>query len=151
MIWRAHWLALSLATVLTAVAPHAVFALGDTTVNAAQCSIATGANAANNSVTCNFGLTDEQLKQVTAAAVKGATEPLLDQIVDISKTLGVTAEAAKTLLRIVGEQPNVPDERLGEVLTKVANDYKRLLAQAAALKSRQRNGATAGHAGESRD
>jgi tetratricopeptide (TPR) repeat protein len=133
LIWRAHWLALPLAAILTAVAPHAVFALEDTTVNAAPCGIATGANATNNTVTCNFGLTDEQLKQVTAAAVKGETGPLLDRIVDISKTLGVTTEAAKTLLRIAGEQPNVPDERLGEALTKVANDYKRLLAQAAAL------------------
>jgi hypothetical protein len=86
-----------------------------------------------NTLTCNFGLTPEQLKQATEAAVKGATGPLIDRITDISKTLGVTEEAAKTLLRIVSEQSDVPDERLAEVLTKIANDYKRLQVQAVAL------------------
>ena len=57
----------------------------------------------------------------------------MDRIATISQKLGVTEEAAKTLLRIVGEQPDVPNERLAEALTKVANDYKRLQAQAAAL------------------
>jgi tetratricopeptide (TPR) repeat protein len=133
MRWRAHWPSLPVAALLTVVAAHAAFALGDRKIDAAPCSIATGENASNNSITCNFGLTDEQLKQVTAAAVKGATEPLMDRIVDISRTLGVTAEATRTLLRIVGEQTNVPEERLGEALTKVANDYKRLLTQSLAL------------------
>ena len=85
-------------------------------------------------VTVNYGLTPEQLKQVTDAAVEGATGPLLDRIVGISKKLGVTADAAKRLLQIVGEQPDVPDELLAEALTKVANDYKRQQAQLAALK-----------------
>jgi hypothetical protein len=84
-------------------------------------------------VTCNFGLTPEQLKQATEAAVKGATGPLIDRIADISKTLGVTEDAAKTLLKIVGEDPNVPDDKLADALTKVAGDFKRLQAQAAAL------------------
>ena len=57
----------------------------------------------------------------------------MSQIVDISKQLGTTEDAAKTLLRIVGEQTDIPDERLGDVLTKVANDYKRLQTQVAAL------------------
>jgi hypothetical protein len=39
--------------------------------------------------------------------VKGATGPLIDRITDISKTLGVTEAAAKTLLKIVGEDPSV--------------------------------------------
>lgn len=102
-------------------------------VTATSCSIAAGRDVSNNTVTCNFGLTPEQLKQVTEAAVSGATAQLLDRITSVSKTLGVTEEAAKTLLRIVGEQSDVPNERLAEVLTKVANDYKRLQAQAAAL------------------
>src|SRR6185295_13007470 len=47
--------------------------------------------------------------------------------------LGVTKAATGTLLRIVGQQPDVPNERLAEVLTNIAKDYKRLQAQAAAL------------------
>ena len=63
---------------------------------------------------------------------KGATGALIDRITDISKTLGVTEDAAKTLLKIVGEDANVPDDKLAEALTKVATDYKALKAQAAA-------------------
>jgi tetratricopeptide (TPR) repeat protein len=113
-------------------APAAAFALGDTS-EASNCSIAAGGNATNNTLTCNFGLTPEQLKEVTKAAVAGVTGPLLDRIEDIGKRLGVTEDAAKALLRIVGEQTDVPDERLAEVLTKVVTDYKRLQVQAAAL------------------
>jgi hypothetical protein len=48
-------------------------------------------------------------------------------------TQGKRTQLTKTLLRIVGEQ-DVPLERLSETLTnRVANDYKRLQAQAAAL------------------
>jgi hypothetical protein len=60
-------------------------------------------------LTCNFGLTPEQFREVTRAAVEGATEPLIGRIEDIGKRLGITEEAAKKLLRIVGEQPDVPD------------------------------------------
>jgi tetratricopeptide (TPR) repeat protein len=80
----------------------------------------------------NFGLTPEQVKELTEAAARGATAPLTTAIVDLSKRLGVTEDAAKTLLRIVGEQ-DVPLERLTETLYRVANDYKRLQEQAAAL------------------
>jgi hypothetical protein len=83
-------------------------------------------------VVADYG-TPEQLKQVTEAAVKGATGPLLDRITEISKTLGVTEDAAKTLLKIVGEDPSIPGDKLAEALTKVAGDYKRLQAQVAAL------------------
>jgi peptidoglycan hydrolase CwlO-like protein len=58
---------------------------------------------------------------------------LIDRITDISKTLGVTEDAAKSLLKIVGEDTNIPDDKLAEALSKVAGDYKRLQAQAAAL------------------
>lgn len=64
--------------------------------------------------------------------MEGATTPLIDRIETISKRLGITENAAKTLLGIAGEQ-SVPDERLAETLTKVANDYKRLQDQLAAL------------------
>ena len=80
----------------------------------------------------NFGLLPEQVKELTAAPARGATAPLTTVIVDLSKRLGVTEDAARTLLRIVGEQ-DVPLERLTETLYRVANDYRRLQEQAAAL------------------
>jgi hypothetical protein len=80
----------------------------------------------------NFGLTPEQVKELTEAAARGATGPLTSAIVDLSKRLGITEDATRTLLRIVGEQ-DVPLERLSETLNRVANDYKRLQGQAAAL------------------
>ena len=80
----------------------------------------------------NFGLTPEQVKELTEAAARGATGPLTSAIVDLSKRLGITEDATRTLLRIVGEQ-DVPLERLSETLYRVANDYKRLREQAAAL------------------
>ena len=91
----------------------------------------------------NFGLTPEQVKELTEAAVRGATGPLTSTIVDLSKRLGVTEDATKTLLRIVGEQ-DVPLERLSETLNRVANDYKRLQAQAAALNPENPSGTRSG-------
>jgi tetratricopeptide (TPR) repeat protein len=102
-------------------------------ISAAQCSVAGGRDASNNTVTCNFGLTPEQLRQITNAAVEGVTAPLMDQVVNISKRLGVTENAARTLLRIAGQQADIPNERLAETLTKIATDYKRLQEQLAAL------------------
>jgi len=126
------------AALLTAVALSIAFgqqtavALGDT-VETGACAIANSGSATGNTVTCNFRLTPEQLKQATEAAVKGATGPLIDRIADISKTRGVTEDAAKTLLKIVGEDPNIPDDKLAEALTKVAGDYRRVQAQVASL------------------
>jgi hypothetical protein len=105
----------------------------DTAVGAKDCAIAAGHDAQNNTITCNFGLTPEQLKELTRAAVAGATEPLLDRIEALSKRLGVTKEATETLLRNVGEQPNIPDDDLTKTLTKFAADYKNLQAQVAAM------------------
>ncbi len=130
MIWRPRIVPLILGVVLL-LHPQPAAALGDT-VTAASCAVAAGGNASNNTVTCNFGLTDEQLRRVTQAAVSGATTPLLDRIEAISKTLGVTTDAAKTLLKIAGEQ-DVSDEKLAAELTKIATDYKRLRDQATAL------------------
>src|SRR5271166_482728 len=96
------------------------------------CSLSIAATG-GNTVTCNFGLTPEQLRQVTGATVNGATGPFIDRITEISKTLGVTQDAAKALLKIVGEDPNIPDDKLASALSKVAGDYKKLQAQAAAL------------------
>jgi hypothetical protein len=131
MSMRLAWLALASA-MLVLVHPRSVAALGDTDIKAERCSIAAGETASNNTFICNFGLTPEQLKQITEAAVKGATEPLVAQIRAIGRTLDVTEDAAKTLLKVVGEDPNVPEDKLAEALTKVATDYKRLRSQATA-------------------
>ena len=118
-------LAALLAAALTLFAPHAAVAAGDK-AEPGSCNITTGGiGSGGNTAICNYGLTPERLKQVTEAAVRGATEPLTRQIVDISKTLGITEDAAKTLLKIVGEDQNIPEDKLAEALTKVAGDYKR--------------------------
>src|SRR5215472_12658239 len=136
MIWRSRIAVLILAAAAMPARPNIAAALGDTAINAEPCAVAAGGSASNNIITCNFGLTDEQLRQMTQAAVSGAvagaTTPLLDRIEAISKRLGVTTDAAKTLLKIAGEQ-DVPDEKLAAELTKTAADYKRLRDQAAAL------------------
>ena len=108
-------------------------AAADSALGAAPCSVAAGHDANNNTLVCNFGLTPEQLKELTEAVVKGATGPLVDRITDVSKTLGVTEDAAKTLLKIVGNDPNIPDDKLAEALSRVAGDYQRLQAQLGAL------------------
>jgi tetratricopeptide (TPR) repeat protein len=92
--------------------------------------VQTGDTTAGQDV--NFGLTLQQVKELTEAAVHGATAPLTNMIADLGKRLGVTEDATKTLLRIVGDQ-DVPLERLSETLSRIANDYKRLQEQAAAL------------------
>jgi tetratricopeptide (TPR) repeat protein len=126
-------LAASVAVALVIVAPRASVVAGENAPSD-SCKIASaGIGSGGNTVTCNFGLTPEQLKQLTEAAVKGATEPLAHQIVDISKTLGVTEDSAEKLLKIVGEDPNIPADRLAEALSKVAADYQRLQVQVAAL------------------
>jgi hypothetical protein len=132
MTGRAPWLAPALAA-MALVAPHAAIALGGTKVETGQCSIANTGSASGNTITCNFGLTPEQLKQLTEAAVKGATEAQQEHIDRISEAFGITKSAAKNLLKIVGEDPNIPDDKLAEALTKVAGDYKRLQEQVAAL------------------
>jgi tetratricopeptide (TPR) repeat protein len=125
------------ATVAFAVAaivavPQGVVALGDK-VEAGSCAIANSGIANGLSLTCNFDMPPEKLKELIEAALKGGEDPILDRLVQVSKTLGVTEDAAKTLVRIVGEDPNVPADKLAETLTKVAGDYKRLQAQAATL------------------
>src|SRR3984893_5920795 len=127
------WLALTFGALLVLAHPHLAAALGDTDVKAGACSVASGGNATKNTITCNFGLTPEQLREATKAAVAGATSLLLDRIDKIRNVLGVTRSAAEKLLKIAGEQPDVPDEKLAEGLTSVAADYQRLKAQAAAL------------------
>src|ERR1700677_1789125 len=111
---------------------QAAVALGDK-AEAGSCAIATTGSASGNSVTCNFNMPPEKLKELIEAALKGGEEPILDRLVQVSKTLGVTEDAAKTLLKIVGEDPTISADKLAEALTKVAGDYKRLQARVAAL------------------
>ena len=129
MSWR-FWHALLLGALLALTRTGATAALSDTSASATNCSIAAGHDASHNTLTCNFGLTPEQLRQATKAAVEGATGPLMDRIEDISQKLGVTKNAARTLLKVVGEDPNIPDDKLAEALTKAAADYRRLQSQA---------------------
>jgi tetratricopeptide (TPR) repeat protein len=131
-VTRRSSLALAAAVAVILLCPHDAEALGDTTISAGTCGVAAGGSVTGNTVTCNFGLTPEQLREVTQAAVTGATASLAGQIADISGRLGVTENAAKTLLRIVGER-DVPNERLAEALSQVAADYKRLRTQVAGL------------------
>ena len=130
---RRGWQA-SVGRMLMAMAlPLTAAQAADNAVGAAACSVAGGRDASNNTITCNFGLTPEQLKQATEAAVKGATEAQQEHLDKISGTLGVTKDAAEKLLRIVGEDPNVSEDKLGEALTKAAEDFKKLQAQVGAL------------------
>ena len=86
-------LAASLAAVLTVLAPHATEA-AEAAVSG-SCNVTIGGMFGRNTVTCNFGLTPEQLKQLTEAAVRGATEPLTREMKDVSMALGVTEDATK--------------------------------------------------------
>ena len=94
--------------------------------------VAVGGNVSNSQITVGFK--PEEVQKLIETAVRGATDSQTGRIEELSKRLGVTEDATKTLLRIVGEQ-DVPLERLSETLLRVANDYKRLQAQAAALNS----------------
>jgi tetratricopeptide (TPR) repeat protein len=117
--------AVALSAAMIVLWQQTAVALGDK-VEAGQCAIANSGSASGNSVICNFNMPPERLKELVEAAAKGGEAPLLDRLVLVSKTLGVTQGAAKTMLKIVGEDPNVPDDKLAEVLTKVASDYKSL-------------------------
>jgi tetratricopeptide (TPR) repeat protein len=120
----------ALAIPLALLVPRASVAAGSDGPSS-SCNVTSGGiGSGGNTVTCNFGMPPEQLKATIEAAVNGR---LIDRIVDVSKTLGVTEDAAKSLLRIVGEDSNIPEDKLAEALSKAAGDYKRLQAQVAAL------------------
>jgi len=73
--------------------------------------------SASGNVAITYGLTPEQVQQLTKAAVAGAVGPLVDKIVDLSQKLGVTQGAALTLLRVLGQQ-DVPLEQLPQKLSR---------------------------------
>lgn len=87
---------------------------------------------AGGNVAVTYGLTPEQVRELTTAAAAGAVGPLADRIVDLGKTLGVTQGAAVEMLRIIGEQ-DVPLEKLPQKLAEVAEQYKSAMARLSAL------------------
>ena len=131
--WRFPSRSAALAVGLATLALQAEFASANSKIDTGQCSVAVAGSAVGNSITCNFGLTPDQLRQLTEAAVRGATDAQQEHVDKVSKTLGLTESAAKNLLRIVGDDANVPEDKLAEALTKAAEDYRRLQTQVAAL------------------
>src|ERR1700731_648936 len=87
---------------------------------------------ASGNVAVTYGLTPEQVQELTKAATAGAVGPLADKIVDLSSRLGVTEGAAVSMLRIIGQQ-DVPPEKLPQKLAEVAAQYKSAMDRLAAL------------------
>lgn len=107
----------ALAVALAIVVPRASSA-ADSDIPQGSCNVTSGGiGSGGNTVTCNFGMPPEQLKAAVEAAVNGR---LIDRIVQISKPLGVAEDAAKTLLKIVGQDPNIPEDKFAEALSRVA-------------------------------
>ena len=88
--------------------------------------------SAGGNVAITYGLTPEQVQQLTKAAAAGAVGSLADKIVDLSQKLGVTQGAALTLLRVLGQQ-DVPLEQLPQKLAEVTTQYKQAMDRLAAL------------------
>jgi len=87
---------------------------------------------AGRDITISYGLSPEQVQELTQAVAAGAVGPLADRIVDLGNTLGVTQGAAVTMLRIIGEQ-DVPLEKLPQKLAEVAEQYKQAMDRLATL------------------
>jgi tetratricopeptide (TPR) repeat protein len=133
MIRMAPQLAMLAVAALSAGLPHVAAAqFLNTTVNGASCGISTGGNASNNAITCNYGLTPEQVQELTKAAVAGATGPLTDKVVELGNKLGLTQGAVVSMLRIIGEQ-DVPVEHMPQKLAEVAAQYQRAMKRLAAF------------------
>jgi hypothetical protein len=118
------------------IAPLLLIALFGTAPASAQRAETRGdqspALIAGRDAIVTYGLTPEQVQELTKAAAAGAVGPLADKIVDLSNRLGVTQGAALTLLRILGEK-DVPFEQLPQKLAEIADQYQRAQAQLSAL------------------
>jgi hypothetical protein len=158
--------AVGLILIALALSSSSANEIANEVVRAELCSVAAGRNASDNTLTCYFGLTPEQLRQLTdVAAASGKAAPtnigevianvcsiaaandvthnkvsctvgpsvLVNQVKVISDRLAINQNAVFSLLRVVGEDPNVAEDKVAEALTKAADDYKRLQEQVAAL------------------
>jgi hypothetical protein len=132
MTRAAHFAVFALSAAMIVLAQQAAVALGDR-IEAGSCAIANSGSASGNTITCNFDMPPEKLKELIEAALKGGEEPILDRLEQVSETLGITKSAAKNLLKIVGGDSTIPDDKLAEALTRAGEDYKRLQAQVVAL------------------
>jgi tetratricopeptide (TPR) repeat protein len=88
--------------------------------------------SASGPVTVTYGLTPEQVEELTKAAAAGAVGPLVDKIVDLTQRLGITQGAALSMLRILDEQ-DVSLEQLPQKLAEVALQYQRVIQRFAAF------------------
>jgi hypothetical protein len=66
-----------------------------------------------------IGLNGEEVRELTRAAASGAVGPLAEKIVDLSRKLGVTQQAASAVLRTLGHE-DIPVERLPDTLAEAA-------------------------------
>jgi hypothetical protein len=87
---------------------------------------------AGGNVAVTYGLTPEEVQELTKAAAAGAVGPLADKIIDLSNKLGVTQGAAVSMLRSIGQQ-DFPLEKLPQKLAEAADQYKSATMQLAAL------------------
>jgi len=77
----------------------------------------------------SVGFTAEQVRVLMEAATKGADE----RLAGLSRRLGVTLGAMRTILATLG-QSDVPEERLAEKLAEVFEQYRKAAAAIAALR-----------------
>ncbi len=76
----------------------------------------------------SVGFTAEQVRMLIEAATRGADE----KVAEVSRRLGVTQGAMRTMLATLG-QAEVPEERLAEKLAEVFQHYRKAAAAIAAL------------------
>jgi hypothetical protein len=76
----------------------------------------------------SVGFTAEQVRALIEAATKGADE----RLAEVSRQLGVTQGAMRTMLATLGKS-DVPEEQLAEKLTEVFEQYRKAAAAIAAL------------------
>src|SRR5277367_5523733 len=82
---------------------------------------------AQGGVSVTYGLSPEQVQDLVKTAMAGTA-----QIVELSQTLGVTQNAALTLLRVLGQQ-DVSLEQLPRKLGEITAQHKQTVDRLAAL------------------
>jgi hypothetical protein len=104
-------------------------------LNPISCGISAGRDANHNVINCNFGLTSDQIKELTEAAVSGVTGPLLEKIEALSKKIGVSEAAVIDILRELGLSSSSTPNDIIKNLTVLATEYKRIEARVSSLDS----------------